>query len=189
MPRIVPILVFALALVVTARGAAADPTAKPPDVRTVLPAYLSPPPSAAQLAKQRLATAPAPVEAPTSILGVKPAPFSTSSPLPAGSRRVITPAQKQPALAPILRGTPLGPARAAVKPPELVTAQPVAPARLTAIEAQIAAKRARAPTPVARPSARKPAATTTQGPPPATLAPEQLHKLPPAATPNSQRQP
>jgi hypothetical protein len=158
--------------------------AKPPEVRTIQPLQLSPPLSAAQLAKQatKLPT-PAAVYTPEPVAGTKPAPVFTAlgpNPRLAGAHAEASAAklnggqvlQFPLSFASIgsLTATP------AAKPVDLVTATQADPAQAGANAAALANKLAHASPRKATSSGRKPASTHTDGPVPATLSPAQLAK-------------
>ena len=194
MPRLAPVLVFALVLLAPARAASADPAGspaavKPPEVRTSLPAALSPPLSPEQLAKQRLPVVSTPAAAPSSFTpGVKPPAFFTSLPPSPDARPVVTPAQKQLLARDAMR-TPLAAARpTAAKPAELVTARPLDPTAAAAAKAALADKLAHATVHATKPAASKPRSLTTSAPA-TTRTPEQLNKAVPRPTPDPRRQP
>jgi len=193
MPRIAPLLVLALALLAPVRAAAVDRAGspvpdKPPEVRTSLPAALSPPLSAEQLAKQRLRVSSTPAAATALTPGVKPPAFFTSLPPSPDARPVVTPAQKQLLARDAMR-TPLAAARpTAAKPAELVTARPLDPTAAAAAKAALADKLAHATVHATKPAASKPRSLTTSAPA-TTRTPEQLNKAVPRPTPDPRRQP
>jgi hypothetical protein len=175
---------FGFALLPADSARADTPAAKPPEVRTIQPLQLSPPLSAAQLAKQASRpTIAAALSTPAPVVGTKPAPVSTAlgpDPRLAGAHGQASAAKLNGGLVP-LSPSPFGTVRSwtatpVAKPIDLVTATQADPAQAGPYAAALANKIAHASPRKATSSGRKPASTHTDGPAPVTLSPAQLAK-------------